>query len=439
VNLVKIELEPVRGFRDYIPPESDELSAIEEAFRRVAMSFGYREVRTPTVERFELFALKSGEEIRKTMFVFKDKAGREVALRPEVTPSVVRLYLKQLNAFPKPIKVFYIANVFRYDEPQFGRYREFVQAGVEILGAESVYHDVELILFLEKFYDEIGLGERFYKVNDMGMLKLVAMRAGLSDDEVDHVLHLLDKAMYSEAISFLRSRGAQREASFIEELTGMDTITKVEEFEDLRKVVEKYFEDLLPRLETFKHYFSVLKGLGIDVRIYPSFARGIAYYTGIVFEARVPNFPISIAGGGRYDDLTVVYGGQPLKMTGFAIGVERTLLALKHLGKSVNIVYKPRVLLLVIDSMLEVIKYGVNVARKLIDAGIVVQLEIVERSRLGRMFEYASKQQFDYVCVVGPREYETRTVSLKNMREWKQVSVEEDRVVEEILNVVRTR
>ncbi|MEM4502770.1 MAG: ATP phosphoribosyltransferase regulatory subunit, partial [Ignisphaera sp.] len=213
-----VSYEPVRGFRDYIPPESEFLTWICQTFAEVVKRFGYIEIRTPTIESFQLFALKSGEEIRESMFVFKDKAGREVALRPEITPSIVRVYLKELRHWSKPIRIYYIGNVFRYDEPQFGRYREFTQAGVEILGGDEVYYDVELIELLEEFYDAIDLKNRRYKVNNVGIFRELANRAGLEDNDVDRLLHYLDKGMYNKAVELFIARGSYEEAKILETL-----------------------------------------------------------------------------------------------------------------------------------------------------------------------------------------------------------------------------
>ena len=426
--MARISLEPLRGMRDYIPPESEELSYIESTFAETARLFGYREVRPPTVERFELFALKSGEEIRRSMYVFKDKAGREVALRPELTPSVVRIYLRELTAHPKPIRLYYIGSVFRYDEPQMGRYREFRQGGVEILGADSLYHDIELVWLLEEFYDRIGLRNRVYKVNNMAIPKKLAYSAKLSDEEVDTFLHLLDKAMFDKALEMLENRGAVREAEALRALTEYRRIESVSELEKALNRISEIYPELVEELQTLAKYFEEIRRLGVNAYIDLSFARGIAYYTGIVFEVQVPELPISIAGGGRYDNLTKVYGGPELRLTGFAIGIERTLLALKR--QSVEIPIKPCQVMAVVIGF-----ERLNAVRELIDQvrrrGICVQLEVVESpKRLSRVLDYASRMGFERVLIVGARELEKGVAVVRDMRRWEQREVPLNEVAE---------
>ena len=422
--MVKIQLDPVRGMRDYVPPESEELTWICEEFRRVVERFGYREVRTPTIERFELFALKSGQEIRESMYVFKDKAGREVALRPEVTPSVIRLYLKELNAWPKPLKLYYIANVFRYDEPQYGRYREFTQAGVEILGADALTYDVELIVLLEEFYDRIGLKNREYKVNNIGVIKKVSELAGLAESDVEKLLHLLDKEMFSEAMEFLSSRGATKVSEILCELLKYRDIRSIDH---IVKVSEIMPTDIAKELDTLVKYLEYLDSLGVRYRVDLAFARGIAYYTGIIFEVRVPNISVSIAGGGRYDNLTVVYGGPQLASTGFAIGVERTLLALKSAGEKCKQQLKKILVVVMVDEP-EVYAKIAKRLRMLRESCFITQIEV--STKLSKLLQYANKFEFDYVMILGKREVEQGIVTIRDLREWHQMEVPLNRIEE---------
>ena len=421
---MKIQLDPIRGMRDYVPPESEELTWICEEFRRIAKKFGYREVRTPTIERFELFALKSGQEIRESMYVFKDKAGREVALRPEVTPSVIRLYLRELNAWPKPLKLYYIANVFRYDEPQYGRYREFTQAGVEILGADALTYDVELIVLLEEFYDSIGLRNREYKVNNIGIIKKLFALAELTESDVEKLLHLLDKEMFNEAIELVSSRGAVRVSEILRELLKYRDLRSVDH---IVKVSEIMPMDIARELNTLVKYLEYLDSLGVKYRVDLAFARGIAYYTGIIFEVRVPNISISIAGGGRYDNLTVVYGGPQLSSTGFAIGVERTLLALKSVGGRYQQRWKKVLVVIMIDEP-EVYTEIVKRLRILRKGCFITQIEV--STKLGKLLQYANKLDFDYVMIVGKREAEQGIVTIRDLRKWRQMEVQLNKVEE---------
>ena len=425
---MQITYEPLRGFKDYIPPESEILSWITQMFVDVVKRFGYREIRTPTVESFQLFALKSGEEIRESMFIFKDKAGREVALRPEITPSVIRVYLKEMKHLPKPIRLYYVGYVFRYDEPQFGRYREFTQAGVEILGGEDLYFDVELIEVLEEFYDSIGLKNRRYKVNNIAIFKDIAKRAGIDGVELDRFLHYLDKGMYDRASKLLKARGAYEEAKLVEEISQIKD--SPHKFGSMKEIVSRIrnAEELVKHVEVLERYLDIVKSIGADVVVEPAFARGIAYYTGIIFEVVVPGFPVSIAGGGRYDDLTRVYGGESLATTGFAIGVERTMLALTKDNTSLPFSRGRQVLVLLLVDDIQTYPKIYSIVRDLRRRGLIVQFELTSPSKLSKWLEYASKNFIDYIVIVGKKELELGTATVRDMRKWSQRIVKLDEI-----------
>jgi len=431
--MVRIQLEPLRGMRDVIPPESEHLIHIVDVFREVVESYGYRRIVTPTIERFKLFALKSGEEIRRTMYVFRDKGGREVALRPEFTPSVVRVYLRLLRGEAKPIRLYYIGPVFRYDEPQRGRYREFNQAGVELLGAESLYHDIELLLILRDFYRRINLGSYVFKVNNIGVVKALARDARLEAEQEEKLLHLLDKGLVNEARALLLERNAET-AEILEKLASYRRVSPSELDRAISAVREtaKASQSIERELEVVTQLRDLLLDLGVtNFYVDLAFARGIAYYTGPIFEVEVPSLGLSIAGGGRYDNLTCIYGGPPLKMTGFAIGVERTLLALEGF----QLEKKRKKVLVASVSEVESLRYGIKVAEDLRARGAVAQVEFVESPRrLSRVFEYASKKGFDFVVVIGKRELEQRKASVKNLSSWTQTTVDLDAVPEVIMD-----
>jgi histidyl-tRNA synthetase len=428
VNSLQITYEPLRGFKDYIPPESEILSWITQTFVDVVKRFGYREIRTPIVESFQLFALKSGEEIRESMFIFKDKAGREVALRPEITPSVIRVYLKEMKHLPKPIRLYYVGYVFRYDEPQFGRYREFTQAGVEILGGEDLYFDVELIEVLEEFYDSIGLKNRRYKVNNIAIFKDIAKRAGIDGVELDKFLHYLDKGMYDRASTLLKARGAYEEAKLVEEISQIKD--SPHKFGSMKEIVSRTrnAEELMKHVEVLERYLDIVKSIGADVVVEPAFARGITYYTGIIFEVVVPGFPVSIAGGGRYNDLTRVYGGESLATTGFAIGVERTMLALTKDNTSLPFSRGRQVLVLLLVDDIQTYSKIYSIVRDLRRRGLIVQFELTSPSKLSKWLEYASKNFIDYIVIVGKKELELGVATVRDMREWSQRIVKLDEI-----------
>jgi len=421
---VKVELEPVRGMRDILEPESKYLDFIIKTFKNVAELYGYEYVVPPTIERFKLFAIKSGPEIERSMYVFKDKAGREVCLRPEFTAGIARLYLRHLLAKPKPIKLYYMGQVFRYEEPQYGRYREFFQAGVEYLGDSSIYADIEQILLLRDFYKLLGLSNYRVKIGTIALIRGLLSKWNVPEDEQDLVIHYIDKKMFDEVKKVLR----KYEKSNEELLNKLMSFTA----EDPSKLIEfgreiglsqfgKEFNDELMRISTI---LRVCKEVGIkDVFVDLGFARGLAYYTGFIFEIVVPDLNLSIAGGGRYDKLIELYGGPSTPAVGFSIGVDRTMLTL--IKRRVELPKRLRKVMLIAFTDNYVIVD--EVASKLRSTGdYSVMVKFTTKSKLGDAIGLASRKGFDYVVIIGPKEVSEGVVNIKNLHTKEQKSIKLD-------------
>ncbi|MEL9998042.1 MAG: histidine--tRNA ligase [Sulfolobales archaeon] len=421
---MRIKVEPVRGLRDVLPPESEVFRVLVNKFVSVVRSYGYQEVIPPTIELFELFATKSGPEISRSMYVFKDKAGREVCLRPELTASVVRIYIRSLLAEVKPIKLFYVGNAFRYEEPQLGRYREFTQVGVELIGDDSIYSDIELFLILRDYYRSLGLKEYLIKINDVGILRGLFNLWGINEDTQDLILHYMDKGLFDNATSLIRNN-TKADLGLFNELTSI----KTEEPEDLivKSSSINLPEGISERVRRLYEVTSIIKRLGINkVLIDLSFARGLAYYTGLIFEITVPNLNISIGGGGRYDKLVELYGGPPTPATGFALGVERTYLALKNLGLTENLLNDVKVMII---SLVNDYVYVDKVATSLRSLNYITNVRFVSKGRLGDLLGVASRKGYRYVVVIGEKEVSTGKVSVKDLLNRRQEDVEVDNIV----------
>jgi histidyl-tRNA synthetase len=421
---MRIKVEPVRGLRDVLPPESEVFRVLVNKFVSVVRSYGYQEVIPPTIELFELFATKSGPEISRSMYVFKDKAGREVCLRPELTASVVRIYIRSLLAEVKPIKLFYVGNAFRYEEPQLGRYREFTQVGVELIGDDSIYSDIELFLILRDYYRSLGLKEYLIKINDVGILRSLFNLWGINEDTQDLILHYMDKGLFDNATSLIRNN-TKADLGLFNELTSI----KTEEPEDLivKSSSINLPEGISERVKRLYEVTSIIKKLGINkVLIDLSFARGLAYYTGLIFEITVPNLNISIGGGGRYDKLVELYGGPPTPATGFALGVERTYLALKNLGLTENLLNDVKVMII---SLVNDYVYVDKVATSLRSLNYITNVRFVSKGRLGDLLGVASRKGYRYVVVIGEKEVSTGKVSVKDLLNRRQEDVEVDNIV----------
>jgi len=421
---VKVELEPVRGMRDILEPESKYLDFIINTFKYVAELYGYEYVVPPTIERFKLFAIKSGPEIERSMYVFKDKAGREVCLRPEFTAGIARLYLKHLLAKPKPIKLYYAGQVFRYEEPQYGRYREFFQAGVEYLGDPTIYADIEQILLLRDFYKLLGLGNYRVKIGTIALIRGLLSRWGVPEDEQDLIIHYIDKKIFDDVRRVL-SKYKRSDEELLSKLMSFasEDPSKIIEFGREIGLLElgEEFKNELMRISTI---LGACKAVGIkDVFVDLGFARGLAYYTGFIFEIIVPDLNLSIAGGGRYDKLIELYGGPSTPAVGFSIGVDRTLLTL--IRREVELPRKLKRVMLI--AFIDNYAFIDEVASKLRSNGYYsVSVRFTTKRKLGDTIGLASRKGFDYVVIIGPKEVSEGVVNVKNLHTKEQRSIKLD-------------
>ncbi len=411
----KLNVEPLRGFRDIFFEEAEAIDFVIKSAERLAKRWGFRKCFLPTVERFELFAMKSGVEIEKTMYVFKDKAGRVVSLRPEATASVVRAYLKSLRAEPKPLKLFTLVNVFRYDEPQYARYREFYQADFEVFGSSGPFEDAELLTMLHDFYEDLGLKHEIL-LGSVKALRTILGEEGIEDKKQDEILHLIDKGKLEEALQKVEvlAKNPGRATEAIKELAsiegGEEVIPKGKEI--MKKAGYSYsFEDLE---ELMRYLPDDVKSV-IKIRL--AFARGLAYYTGLIYEVKVPGFPVSVAGGGRYDTLTRVYGWEEVPATGFAIGIDRTALAyMKLKGWK-----RERLTAVVIPLDVEARREALTISRELASLDIDVLL-MTEKKSVKKMLSYASEQNAKVAIIIGKKELDEGKVTVKNLDTRKQLT-----------------
>ncbi len=420
---MKLEPEPVRGFRDLFGEDAEALKYVMKASERLAERWGFERCFLPTVERFALFAMKSGEEIKRTMYVFKDKAGREVALRPEATASAVRAYLRLLRPRPKPVKIFTIVNVFRYDEPQFARYREFYQADFEVFGSSSPFADAELITMLHEFYVELKLNHVIV-LGSVKALRSVLEEEGITGELQDLVLHYVDKGMLEKALEIVDSNAKEPEKAKEVIAKLATTGGKEEAVEEGKALLREYgysyaFEDLE---EVLSYLPNDVKEV-VEVKL--GFARGLAYYTGLIYEVKVPGFPVSVAGGGRYDTLTSVYGWEATPATGFAIGLDRTALALIKSGR--KFVRRPTAVVLPLAP--EARKMALEVQRTLTRADIDSVL-LTERKSVKKAFSYASEIGAKLAVVIGKKEMNEGTVGIKNLDTGEQVVCKQEELLD---------
>ncbi len=419
---MRVPLEPARGTRDILPPLSEYYQQITTKFSEVAELYGYRLAIIPTIEHFEIYEAKSGPGISKSMYVFQDKAGRTICLRPEFTASLVRAYLKHLTAWPKPVKLYYYGQVFRYEEPQLGRYREFYQVGAEYIGEPRAFADIELFQLIRDFYRTVGLSGYAFRVNDISIARGLLSRWGVPEEVQDDVLHMVDKGETGRALEVVRGY-AGPEASLLESLLEV----RAESPSELRAEVERLGlpqELLSTGVSRLLEIFEALLSLGLRAYVDFRLVRGLAYYTGTIFEVSVPGFNLSIGGGGRYDTLSRILGGAEVPAVGFSLGVERTLIALES-EKVLESLAKPRPRTMLI-SLVRDLAFVDRVATRMRERGVVVDVRYSQKRRLSDLVGQASRAGYDYVAIVGEAELGEGKVTVKCLKTGTQRTVDAD-------------
>jgi len=410
--------QPVRGMRDLLPEEAERLTYIISKARETAALYGYKEVITPVVEPLELLAAKAGEEIRQRMFIFEDMGGRKVALRPEFTASIARLATTTLRNEPKPLRTLSVGSVYRYDEPQKGRYREFWQADFEVIGSSKPEADAEVILLANNLLKNVGLKGYALKLGHVGVVRNLLTQEGVDEKTQNAVLQRMDKKEYDAAFALVSSVKCQTVLRGLLELKGKSSVETVQ---NLCNYVKAYPKSL----EAAQYLASVLKLVtdsGCEVEtVDPAFARGLEYYTGVIFELYVPELDMALGGGGRYDKLIEVFGGEPTPATGMAAGIDRIVIATQAQQTKLQKQAFKRVAIVPIKEELK--SEALKIAQMLRDAGLPVEFEVMGR-KMAKALEDADKRKMEYVIIVGERELKEGKVVVKDLAKRTQSDVE---------------
>jgi histidyl-tRNA synthetase len=407
----------VRGMRDLLPEEAETLNFVTCKARETAQLYGYREVVTPVVEPYELLSAKSGEEIRQRMFTFKDLGDRTVALRPEFTASIARLATTALKTEPKPLRVFSVGSVYRYDEPQRGRYREFWQSNFELMGSDKAEADAETILLTNNLMKAVGLQNYSFKIGHIGILRGMLNQEGIDDKTQNAILQLMDKKEYDKALELVTDvewRAVLRGLLELKGETPCDTVDLIEE------IVEG-FEGAEDAIDNLRDVLWLVTECDCPVStVDPAFARGLEYYTGIIFEVNVPELDVALGGGGRYDKLIEVFGGGPTPAVGVAHGLDRIALAMQT--QKIAVTTRQGIRIVVIPVQETMRGYAVRIANRLKKAGIMAEFEVMGR-KMRKALEDADRRKMDYAVIVGENEMDKDSVVLRDLAKREQTMV----------------
>jgi len=394
-------IQTLKGFRDFLPMEKRARNFVAQKITETFEIFGFQPLETPTLEYASLLLGKYGEEADKLVYNFEDRGGRQIGLRYDQTVPSARVLAQYQGQLPKYFRRYQIQNVFRAEKPQKGRFREFTQCDIDIFGSNSPLADAEIMACTYQAFKNVGFQNIILKFNDRETL--IATLTPFATEQVNvfsiiQSIDKLDKIKPEEVIAELVAKGLEKtEAEKV-----LTSINNAEKSTNLKEIEQLVTELGVP--QTALQFNSTL-------------ARGLDYYTGIIFEVLVPEYSAgSCGGGGRYDNLIKNLGGPQIPATGIAFGFDRMVdaaLALKIIPDNQGVEA------LVANFSQETLPQSLQVAKELRNLGVKTELYPAV-DKLAKQFKYANQNQIRYVFVLGDDEIKTNSVSIKDLNTGEQ-------------------
>lgn len=403
-----------RGTKDILPGVSAYWQYIEKIARDICSLYGYREIRTPVFEHTELFLRGIGETtdiVEKEMYTFTDRGGRSITLRPENTAAVVRAFLEhKLYAETPPAKLYYVGPMFRYDRPQAGRFRQFHQFGIEAVGAKGPAIDAEIILLATHFLKKLGLTELVLQLNSVGCpVCRPKYRKALQDFLQDKLPDLCTDCQSRFERNPMRILDCKEK-----KCTSLS--------QGAPQMTDCLCEDCSSHFEQLK---ILLTAAGLEFKLNPRLVRGLDYYTKTAFEIQYAPLGAqsAVCGGGRYDGLIAECGGQPTPGIGFAIGLERVLLALEKQELLPDVTQTLDVFVLYMGDQAQAAAF--TLLRDLRHAGFTADMDFMGRSLKAQM-KLANKYSARFAVIIGDDEVQAGSINLKDMATGEQQQISMD-------------
>jgi histidyl-tRNA synthetase len=423
---MKTTIPSVKGTRDFYPAEMAIRTWLYSVIRQVSESFGYQEYEGPFLESIDLYAAKSGDElVNQQSFVFPDRGGNLITLRPELTPTLVRMVTQRQSQLTFPLRWWSFGPFWRYERPQKGRTREFFQWNIDLLGIGTAIADAEIIAIIATFFRQVGIkpSDAQIFVNNRSLMESSIKDLGIPPDRMKEIFRLVDR------------KDKMRSADW-ESFAGEIGLTP-QQIEGLEKILEN--NDLWQESDALVELFPALEALGVSdyVRFGPNIIRGLDYYTDTVFEAQAVSGDLrrSILGGGRYDNLISDVGGQPLPAVGYAMGDVVISILLQELGLiPAEVGRSPSpVLVSVFDK--ERLLDSLALASELRQIGINTVC-YGEAEKLARQLRYADRIGARFVAILGPDELERNSVTLKDLNSSEQFSIQRPQLASKIKEMI---
>ena len=418
------------GFREFYPEDFAKKSNMFSGWRKVAQSFGFLEFEPPVLEQLDLFTEKSGEEIKSQLFEFVDKGERAVSLRPEMTPSLARMVGSRAAGIRRPVKWFCIGENYRYERQQKGRLRAFYQYNADILGESSINADAEIIALLINSLCVFGLDETHFKLRlgDRNLWVLFLQNLGVEQERLVAVLSVIDKLekVSAEALSDMMKEaleGSKVSADIlIEKIRKLVSLHSIDELEAFFNAEFAESQTISERIQDWRTLMLLLKGLGVAeyVSVDMGIVRGLAYYTGFVFEAfQIVGTGRALAGGGRYDNLVAKLGYQDMPAVGFGMGDVTVGDLLELVGKTQADDFSPEVYVVIGSE--NVRANALEVVKNLREAGKRVDYPL-KSAGFGKQFKQADAVGAKYAVIVGEDEVAQGIVKIKNLATAKETT-----------------
>ncbi|MCC9262328.1 MAG: histidine--tRNA ligase [Methanobrevibacter woesei] len=428
-----MEFTRPRGTRDFLFTEMRERKEAESTLRNVFENYGFQEIKTPLFEELKLFTTKSGEEIVDQLYNFKDKSDRELALRPELTAPVARLYLNELQkTTAKPIKLYYYGSCFRYERPQKGRFRQFWQFGCELIGAKSPEGEAEVISMCNESLESLGITPADININHLGIIRGLFAHFNIDTKTQREIMVIIDKG---DKELLEESLVGDNPVIDNEELNNVllnliDMVGGKEILPDIEKLVKPYDEPQ-ESLAELEELVKTLDSFGVDnYTLNLGVARGLDYYTGIVFEVYIPELGAQkqVCGGGTYS-LIKVFGGEEIESTGFAFGFDRLMNAIEELNGEKEL--KPYLDVFVAPINDETRQKSFEITQTLRKNGIATDVDL-NRKKFKKLMNHANNINVGKVVIVGKKDLDEGKVTVKDMNSGEQELVSLDSLVDYI-------
>ena len=422
-----MKIQPVKGTRDFYPPDMAIRNFIVDGWKKVSLRNGFEEYDGPIFEYLKMYQIKSGDEIVEQLFSLTDRGGRELALRPEITPTLARMVNQQINSLPKPIKWFSVPRLLRAERPQKGRLREFFQWNIDIIGIDEPLADAEIIFTTIDYLRHVGLTPNDIKVkmSSRRLLAAVLKKMGIAETNLDSMYALLDKKNKLPQETFkellIEIAPDKRMAESINEFMELQSISAVERMFGHDEIVKEAFDEL-----ALVHRI-LLEDMGVGeyCKFDPSIVRGLAYYTGVVFEVHAEGNELrAICGGGRYDNLLSDFGGPAISATGMGMGDCVLEILLKEKGLLDKQVPKQQIEYFV-ACIGDVGNETLPIITKLRSMGYSTNFSYKTGS-LSKQLKEASAQNAKKCIIIGEEELKGNKITIKDMATGEQKLMSSD-------------